>query len=190
MRRLHNERIGLMNYIKTKLYDTANGPGVRVTIFCAGCCHVPKCPGCFNPETYDFNAGEPFDDTVVEKLIKEANKEFISGITLLGGEPMAPSNQEGFLPFIKKFKETCPEKTIWCFSGFLWEELLDMYKKNDVTKELLPLIDVLVDGKFVEGLKDPRLIFRGSSNQRQILVKESLSSGMIKEWKPQVETII
>lgn len=171
-----------MNYLKVKTYDIANGPGVRVTIFCAGCSH--HCPGCFNPETHDFNAGEPFDENAINKYLAEAKKSYISGITMLGGEPMDIRNQPGYFEFIKRFKEECPDKTVWCFSGFTWEELMKMYESNEVTKELLPLIDVLVDGKFIEDLKDPRLVFRGSSNQRQILVKETLKSGKIAEWNP------
>jgi len=174
-----------MNFIKVKTYDIANGPGVRVTVFCSGCCHNPKCPGCFNPETYDFNAGQPFDEAAINKYIAEAKKSYISGVTMLGGEPMDLRNQSGFLPFIKKFKEECPDKNVWCFSGFLWEDIMKMYESNNVTKELLPLIDIMVDGKFIEALKDPRLKFRGSSNQRQILVKETLESGKIKIWEPE-----
>lgn len=172
-----------MNYLKAKTYDIANGPGVRVTIFCAGCSH--NCPGCFNPETHDYEAGIPFDEVAMDKYVEEAKKSYISGITLLGGEPMDIRNQSGYLEFVKKFKEACPEKDVWCFSGFTWEQLMKMYETQDVTKELLPLIDVLVDGKFVEELKDPRLVFRGSSNQKQILVKETLKNGEIKEWQPQ-----
>lgn len=170
-----------MNYVSVKPYDVANGPGVRVTIFCAGCAH--NCPGCFNPETHSFEAGKPFDEAVMDKYVEEAKKSYISGITLLGGEPMDIRNQPGYLEFVKKFKAACPDKTVWCFSGFTWEELMKMYETQEVTKELLPMIDVLVDGKFVEELKDPRLVFRGSSNQRQILVKETLKKGEIIIWE-------
>lgn len=164
-----------MNYVKAKTYDVANGPGVRVTVFAAGCPHEPKCPNCFNPETWDFCSGEPFSDEVIDALVAEASKPYISGITLLGGEPMALKNQEGFMPLVKQFKEANPDKTVWCFTGFLWSDVMDMYERCEVTKELLPMIDVMVDGKFVEALKDPRLYFKGSSNQRTILVKETLA---------------
>ena len=173
-----------MRYIKTKLNDVANGPGVRVTIFCSGCPHNPKCHGCFNEETHDFNAGELFDDEVMEKLLAQASKSFISGVTLLGGEPMDIRNQEGFLPFVRRFKEENPNKTVWAFTGFDYEDVLKMYKTSSITSQLLPMIDVLVDGKFIEELKDPKLVFRGSSNQRIIMVKESLEKGEIILWQP------
>lgn len=171
-----------MNFIKAKTYDTANGPGVRVTLFCAGCPHVPKCTGCFNPETYDFYSGQPFTEDEMNKLLEKVAKPYIRGVTMLGGEPMDIRNQEGFLPFIKKVKEI-PNKDIWCFTGFLWEDILKMYDSNNITKELLPLIDVMVDGKFIEELHNPRLIFRGSSNQRQIIVPETLEKGKIVTWE-------
>ena len=173
-----------MNYITKKTYDIANGPGVRVTIFVAGCPHEPKCPNCFNPETYDFNGGKPFTENVMNELLKEAQKSHIEGITLLGGEPMDLRNQKGLLPYVKKFKELCPEKDVWCYTGFLFDDILKW--DNETTKEFLPLIDVLVDGKFVDELKDPRLAFKGSANQRTILVKESLKENKIIEWlKPE-----
>jgi anaerobic ribonucleoside-triphosphate reductase activating protein len=171
-----------LNFIKTKTYDIANGPGVRVTIFVAGCPHEPKCPYCFNPETYDFNGGKPFTEEEMNKLLNEAQKSYITGITLLGGEPMDPRNQKGLLPYVKKFKELCPEKTVWCYTGFSFEDVMKMYETQDVTKELLPLLDILVDGKFINELKDPRLVFRGSSNQRIIDVQETLKTGNIVEW--------
>ena len=172
-----------MNYIKIKKYDVANGPGVRVTIFVAGCPHEPKCPNCFNPETYDFHGGNLFDEDVFNEFIQEAQKSHIEGITLLGGEPMDLRNQKGLLPLVKKFKELCPNKTVWCFSGFLFEDILKMYEMSEITKELLPLIDIIVDGKFVDELKSPMHVFRGSSNQRIIKVKESLETNTIKEWE-------
>lgn len=175
-----------MNYITIKTYDIANGPGVRVTIFVAGCPHEPKCPYCFNPETYDFNGGKPFTKDTLQFLMESAGKEYISGITLLGGEPLDIRNQEGLLPFVKAFKEKYPEKNVWCYTGFLYEEILKMYENNDITKQLLPMIDVLVDGKFINELKDLKLSFRGSSNQRIILVQDSLKENKIIEWvKPE-----
>lgn len=164
-----------MKYIKVKKYDVANGPGVRVTVFASGCPHEPKCPNCFNSETWDFNSGDEFSNEIIDSLVEEASKPYISGITLLGGEPMAIQNQEGFLPFVEKFKAKNPNKTVWCFTGFLWSDIVEMSKRNDTTKKLISMIDVMVDGKYIEELKDPRLYFKGSSNQRTILVKETLS---------------
>lgn len=175
-----------MNYIKIKTYDTANGPGVRVTIFVAGCPHQPKCPFCFNPETYDFAGGELFTEEVKNYLLEQAKKSYISGITLLGGEPMDLRNQKGLLPYVKEFKEMCPNKTVWAYTGYKYDEIYQMYLTNDITKELLPLIDILVDDKFVNDLKDPRLVFKGSSNQTIIKIPETLSSGKIVEWTPPV----
>jgi len=175
-----------MNYIKIKKNDIANGPGLRTTIFVAGCPHEPKCPNCFNPETYDFNGGSAFTDDVFNDFINDAKRPNVAGITLLGGEPMDPRNQAGLLPLVKKFKEECPNKNVWCYSGFLFDDILKMYSSNDVTKELLPLIDIIVDGKFIDELKSPLLIFKGSSNQRIIDVHQTLKTGNIIEWvKPE-----
>ena len=159
-----------MNYVSTKTYDIANGTGVRVTIFVAGCPKEPKCPNCFNPETHDFNAGKEFTEEVMNSLLEEAGKSYIHGITLLGGEPMDLRNQKGLLPYVQKFKDMNPEKDIWCFTGFHFEEILKMYRTQQLTKELLPLIDVIVDGEFIEAEKDPRLVFKGSANQRTIIL--------------------
>lgn len=172
-----------MNYINYKLYDVANGPGVRVTIFVAGCPHNPKCPNCFNPETWSFESGKPFTEEIIELLIEEAKKDHIAGITLLGGEPMALKNQEGLLPYVKRFKEECPEKTVWSYTGYDYEkDILKMYKDNEITQQLIPMIDILVDGKFVEDLKNPRLAFKGSENQKIIDIKKSLESKEIIIW--------
>lgn len=157
-----------MNYIDTKTYDIANGTGVRVTIFVAGCPKEPKCPFCFNPETHDFNGGKEFTEEVMNDLLKEAKQSYIKGITLLGGEPLDLRNQKGLLLYVQKFKKQNPEKDVWCFTGFRFEQILNMYMSQQTTKDLLPLIDIIVDGEFIEALKDPHLIFKGSSNQRTI----------------------
>ena len=164
-----------MKYAKIKKTDVANGPGVRVSIFVSGCHH--HCEGCFNSEAWDFNYGNDFTEDTIQEIIEAMNHDYITGLSLLGGEPFELVNQKGLLPLLKKVKEIYPEKTIWAYSGFLYDELKEMNYPE--TKEILSLIDVLVDGKFVESLKDPNLYFRGSSNQRVIDMKKTLKSKKI-----------
>lgn len=160
-----------MNYMEIKKSDIANGPGVRVSLFVSGCTH--HCKGCFNPETWDFEAGKPFDSLVEIELLNLLGRGYINGLTLLGGEPMEPQNRAVLLPFLKKVREKYPEKSIWCYSGYTFEELI-----GDGAKEILSLIDVLVDGEFVLDKKDIRLPFRGSSNQRILDVTASLDANV------------
>ena len=171
-----------MHYGEIKNCDIANGQGVRVTLFVSGCTN--RCPGCFQPQTWDFNYGEPFTPETEERLLKLLSPGYINGLTLLGGEPMEPQNQRALLPFVKKVRETLPGKTIWCYSGFTLEELRTdgSHPRCEVTDELLSLIDVLVDGKFVEELKDISLRFRGSANQRLIDLKKTRETGSIVPW--------
>ena len=164
-----------MKYAKIKKTDVANGPGVRVSIFVSGCHH--HCEGCFNSEAWDFNYGNDFTEDTIQEIIEAMNHDYITGLSLLGGEPFELVNQKGLLPLLKKVKEVYPEKTIWAYSGYLYDELKEMDYPE--TKEILSLIDVLVDGKFVESLKDPNLYFRGSSNQRVIDMKKTLKSKKI-----------
>jgi len=156
-----------MNYGAIKETDIANGVGVRVSLFVSGCTH--HCKGCFNPETWDFEAGKPFDSLVEIELLNLLGRGYINGLTLLGGEPMEPQNRAVLLPFLKKVREKYPEKSIWCYSGYTFEELIE-----SGAKKILSLIDVLVDGEFVLDKKDIRLPFRGSSNQRILDVASSL----------------
>lgn len=165
-----------MNYMEIKKSDIANGPGVRVSLFVSGCTH--HCKGCFNPDTWDFSAGKPFDTAVEEELIKLLSRDYIAGLTLLGGEPMEPSNREVLLPFLRKVRDALPEKTIWCFSGYTFEELIE-----NGAEDILKFIDVLVDGEFVLEKKDIRLAFRGSSNQRILDVAASLASTVPVDFK-------
>lgn len=171
-----------MNYADIKQFDVANGPGVRVSVFVSGCPHA--CPGCFNKEAWDYNYGKPFTDETIDYIIGLLNFSHYSGITFLGGEPFAESNQEGLLRLAKKVKETYPDKTIWCFTGYDFEKeiMTNMYEKWPYTKALLSYIDVLVDGRFVEAKKDLGLRFKGSSNQRTIMVQESIKSDSIVLW--------
>ncbi|MBE6727532.1 MAG: anaerobic ribonucleoside-triphosphate reductase activating protein [Ruminococcaceae bacterium] len=165
-----------MNYATIKKFDIANGPGVRVSLFVSGCRHY--CKNCFNKEAWDFNYGKPFDEAVIEEIVKAVKPSHINGFTLLGGEPFEPENRIGLLPLLRRLKKEIPQKEIWCFTGFDFEK--DLLNGNPGDKktidEMLSLIDVLVDGKFVEELKSPALIFRGSSNQRIIDVKTSIKS--------------
>lgn len=158
-----------MNYSNIKYCDIANGTGVRTTIFVSGCTH--HCKGCFQPETWNFEAGQEFTVDVMYDIVKSLEPAYIQGLTLLGGEPMEPVNQEGLLPLVKTVKAKYPNKNIWCYTGYTYEtDLLDPNGKahTDITDEFLSYIDVLVDGEFIEELKDITLEFRGSSNQRII----------------------
>ncbi len=168
-----------MHYGNIKFNDIANGEGVRTSLFVSGCTH--HCKHCFNPETWDFNYGTPFTEEVEQKILDSLKPDHINGLTLLGGEPMEPANQKALLPFVKKVKATYPEKTIWCYSGYLFdEELLKPSRAHcPWTKELFSYIDVLVDGEFKNELKDITLRFKGSSNQRVIDVKESLKQNTV-----------
>lgn len=166
-----------MNYATIKQVDIANGPGVRVSLFVSGCTH--RCRDCFNEEAWDFHFGEPFTEATEEMLIGYLDHDYIEGLTLLGGEPMEPQNQERLLPFIKKVRERLPEKTIWCFTGYDFEKdiLGRMMPEHQTTRELVPLFDVMVDGRFVAEKKNLSLKFRGSENQRVLDVKRSLDEG-------------
>lgn len=170
-----------MNYADIKEVDVANGPGVRVSVFVSGCNH--HCKGCFNPCAWDFDYGNKFTEEDEQKIIKYMNHDYIKGLSLLGGEPLEPRNQEGLLPLVKSVKEKFPDKNIWCYTGFDFEKdvMGIMVKDNKTTRELLKYIDVIVDGKFEEDKKDLKLQFRGSSNQRIIDVTETIKIGKIVE---------
>ena len=169
-----------MNYAEIKNYDIANGLGVRVSLFVSGCTH--HCKGCFNPMTWDFSYGKPFTEAVQDELLEMLSPAYIDGLTLLGGEPMEPDNQRALLPFVKKVRAQYPDKNIWCYTGYkLDDELLKPSRARcEVTDELLSLIDVLVDGEFIEELKNISLSFRGSENQRLIDLPQTLSAGRIQ----------
>ena len=172
-----------MNYATIKRNDIANGTGVRVSLFVAGCTH--KCKGCFNEVAWDFNYGERFTEQTQDMLIEYLAPDFVEGLTLLGGEPMEPANQRALLPFVKRVKQIYPNKTVWCYTGYTLEKdlLADSRVKTECTEELLSYIDVLVDGKFVQELYDISLQFRGSSNQRLIDLKATLSTGNLVLWQ-------
>ena len=168
-----------MNYAEIKYCDVANGPGVRTSLFVSGCSH--HCPGCFNEIAWDFNYGKPFTQDTIDSIIESLKPDYIQGLPLLGGEPFEYSNQKGLLPLVRQVREVLPQKDIWCFTGFLFDKdiIENMCKRWKETNELLSYIDVLVDGRFVEELKNLNLKFKGSENQRTILVNESLKSGNV-----------
>lgn len=172
-----------MNYADIKRIDVANGPGVRVSLFVSGCTH--HCKECFNPETWDFGYGKLFDEKVEDEIIQYLKPDYIKGLTLLGGDPMEKVNQEALIPLLEKVKKEYPDKSIWCYTGYDFENDIkeNMLENCEVTKKFMSYIDVLVDGEFKLELKDLNLVFRGSSNQRIIMVKESLESGNIILWK-------
>lgn len=178
-----------MNYADIKRYDVGNGPGVRISLFVSGCTH--QCKGCFNQETWDFQYGTPFTEETIEMIIKYLEPPYISGLTLLGGEPLERKNQNGLLPLVKKVKEIYPDKNIWCFTGYYFDKdvLGWMWQQWEETKELFSYLDVLVDGPFEEALKDVSLRFKGSSNQRTILVQESLKAGELLFWDPKYKEL-
>ena len=165
-----------MYYADIKKADVANGVGVRVSVFVSGCTH--HCKDCFNKQAWDFYYGNEFTEREIEKVVNLMDHSYVSGLTLLGGEPFEHVNQQGLLPLVKKVKEKFPNKNIWCYSGYTFEKdiIERMCKEWKETPELLSYIDVLVDGEFQEDKKDIKLKFRGSSNQRIIDVKKSLKN--------------
>ena len=172
-----------MNYAEIKQYDVANGTGVRVSIFVSGCTH--HCKHCFNEETWDFNYGRPFSETEADQIVEYLKPDYVAGLSVLGGEPFEPSNQEGLLPLLQAVTKEYPEKDIWCYTGYLFDKqiLEDMCRKSEVTRQMLSCIDILVDGRFVEEKKNLKLRFRGSENQRIIDVKKSLEQGRVIHWE-------
>lgn len=172
-----------MNYADIKTVDIQDGTGIRVSIYVSGC-HF-HCKGCHNKEAWDFNYGKKFDETTINYIINAMDHEYISGLSILGGEPMELANQQALVGLVKKVKEIYPQKTIWCYTGYKFkEDLLEkMYKEYSYTKELLNNIDIIVDGEFIEEKKLVDLKFRGSTNQKKIDVKASLKTGRIVELK-------
>ena len=170
-----------MHYAEIKNCDIANGEGVRVSLFVSGCTH--RCPGCFNEVAWDFAYGEPFTPEVEAELLELLEPAYICGLSLLGGEPFEPANQRALLPFLKKVKERFPQKTIWCYSGYTLEQLQgESRARCGATDEMLALLDVLVDGRFILEQKNIRLRFRGSENQRLIDMNKTRETGEIVLW--------
>lgn len=178
-----------MNYAEIKHCDIANGVGVRTTLFVSGC--RLHCPECFNEVAWDFRAGKPFDDAVADSIIESLEPDYISGLSVLGGEPMEPENQEGLVGFLERVRDRFPRgekraKTIWMYSGHTWEQLAPggAWNLGEVTDRILDTLDVLVDGPFMQENHDITLRFRGSTNQRLIDVPATLgSAGGIVTWQ-------
>ncbi len=172
-----------MNYANIKNNDIANGPGVRVSLFVSGCTH--HCPGCFNEVAWDFDYGKPFTQAVMDDILQMLAPSHIRGLTLLGGEPFEPENQPALLELLRQMKAKYPDKTVWAFSGYLFDRDILPGRLGDpaITRSLLELVDVLVDGPFVQAKKDLTLRFRGSSNQRIIHVPASMQAGEIVLWE-------
>lgn len=168
-----------MYYGEIKDCDIANGEGVRVSLFVSGCTN--HCEHCFQPQTWAFDYGQPFTEETEARILSLLSPSYINGLTLLGGEPFEPENQRTLLPFLRRVEAAYPEKNVWAFSGFTYEELLTegSHPRCEATDELLGLVDVLVDGRFVEALKDISLRFRGSSNQRLIDLNATRETGRI-----------
>lgn len=169
-----------MNYATIKNCDIANGPGVRVSLFVSGCTH--RCPGCFNEVAWDFQYGEPFTEEVMDKILAMLRPAYIKGLTLLGGEPFEPQNQGAVVELLRQIKKEMPEKSIWAFSGYLFDRDILSGRLGD-TSEYLSYLDVLVDGPFIEAKKNLSLRFRGSENQRLIDVPASLKAGQVVLWE-------
>ncbi len=171
-----------MHYGEIKNCDIANGIGVRVSLFVSGCTN--RCEGCFQPQTWAFDYGSPFTAETEEQLLAMLAPDYIDGLTLLGGEPFEPDNQRVLLPFLRRVRERYPQKTVWAFSGFTFEEMKTdgSHPRCEATDELLSLLDVLVDGRFILAQKDISLRFRGSRNQRLLDMPATLKAGAPVEW--------
>ena len=170
-----------MNFATIKKRDIADGPGVRVSLFVSGCTH--RCEGCFNEIAWDFDYGAPFTEAVQQELLEALAPDYIQGLTLLGGEPFEPENQRALLPFLKRVREVYPQKNIWCYSGYTLDQLQgESRARCEVTDEMLSMLDVLVDGRFVLAKKNIRLRFRGSENQRLIDMNKTRETGEIVLW--------
>ena len=172
-----------MNYAAIKNFDIANGPGVRVSLFVSGCTH--RCKGCFNEVAWDFGYGEPFTQQTIADILRMLAPDYVKGLTLLGGEPFEPENQPAIVDLLRQVKEKYPNKTVWVFSGYLFDKDILAGKLGpwELTKEYISYVDVLVDGRFIMEKRDLSLRFRGSSNQRIIDVPASIRSGEIVLWE-------
>ena len=171
-----------MNYGTIKFCDIANGIGIRTVLFVSGCTH--HCRGCFQPETWDFGYGQPYTEETERQILASLAPSYIHGLTLLGGEPMEPDNQRALLPLLRRLKTEYPTKTVWCYSGYTYEELTGVSRARcEVTDEMLGYIDVLVDGEFVLEKRNISLRFRGSDNQRLIDLPRTREQGTVVLWE-------
>ena len=172
-----------MNYATIKPRDIANGPGVRVSLFVSGCTH--RCPGCFNEEAWDFDYGQPFDQSTIDEILGLLQPDYVQGLTLLGGEPFDPRNQPAIVELLRQIKAKYPNKSIWAFTGYLFDRdiLPGRLGESAITREYLSYLDVLVDGPFIQARKNLTLRFRGSDNQRLIDVPATLKRGEVVLWE-------
>lgn len=168
-----------MNYADIKSVDVANGPGVRVSLFVSGCTHA--CPGCFNPEAWDFTFGAPFGAAEAQAVLDALARPYIKGLSLLGGEPLHPRNQAPVLDLLRRVRRELPQKDVWCYTGYLFEDLA-AGRVGELGREILAQLDVLVDGPFLLEQKHLGLRFRGSENQRLLDVPASLRAGAAVPW--------
>lgn len=171
-----------MHYGEIKDCDIANGPGVRISLFVSGCTN--HCENCFQPQTWDFHYGNPYTSSTQDEIIRMLNSPYIAGLTLLGGEPFEPQNQRELVGLLREVRDKYPEKNIWAFSGFTYDEIITRgsHPNCEVTDEILSMLDVLVDGRYVDKLRNISLRFRGSENQRIIDVKKSRADGRVVLW--------
>ena len=174
-----------MNYSEIKYYDIANGPGVRTSLFVSGCRNA--CPGCFNAITWAFDYGNELDAATSFQIATSLDADYIEGLTILGGEPLEPENQQGFCELLEQVRAQYPAKSLWLYTGFTFEELMgkETRAETEWLERILAALDVLVDGRFVEAQKDISLRFRGSSNQRLIDVPKTLAAGSLVAWEDQ-----
>ena len=173
-----------MNYAAIKKHDIANGPGVRVSLFVSGCTH--HCEGCFNPETWDFQYGTPYTAETELEILEALEPDYIRGLSLLGGEPLEPENQPRVLEILRRVRRELPNKDVWCYSGFTFEELTGKgpcRARTEHSAQILSLLDVLVDGRYMKDRRNISLRFRGSENQRILDVKKSLEAGAAVLWR-------
>lgn len=172
-----------MHFGNVKYCDIADGEGVRTSLFVSGCTH--RCKGCFQPETWDFSYGQEFDGAVMEDILESLRPAYVDGLTVLGGEPMEPDNQRALAPFLEQVKARFPGKTIWMYTGDVYEELADPSgaRRTEATDRVLACVDVLVDGPYVQELHDISARFRGSSNQRIIDLPATRAAGCVVEWR-------
>ncbi len=173
----------LMNYSEIKYFDIANGAGIRTTLFVSGCRH--HCKGCFNPDTWAFEAGRPYSREVESQILSNLEPAYVDGLTLLGGEPFEPESQDVLIALLERVRAERPGKNVWAYSGFTWEQLTQGPSRahTNHVMQMLSMVDVLVDGPFVLEQKDITLRFRGSSNQRIIDVRRSLEAGATTLWE-------
>ena len=170
-----------MRYGNIKKCDIANGVGVRTVLFVSGCTH--HCKGCFQPETWDFSYGEPYTKETENEIVESLRPSYINGLTLLGGEPFEPANQRELVGLLRRIRRELPDKTVWAFSGYTWEELTGQSRARcEVTEEMLSMLDVLVDGEYMEEKRNISLRFRGSENQRLIDVPKTRETGAVVLW--------